>query len=376
MHAFIVIIFMMIIGALIGGITNVIAIKMLFHPYQPYYIFKMRIPFTPGLIPKRRNEIATKIGQVIEEHLITEEMIRRKIEESQSKEAIHELVLTQIRNLKSKDATLENFLKVLDMDVDKFFNNKLPETLNEKILEFYQYHQHESLFDILPEQLFRLADDKVSNIADLLCERGRVYLNSDKGARDIYEMLDTFFEEKGKIIGLLQMFMTKESIAERIQHELIRLTQHPKARNIINKVIRNEFETLKSKSLNDIINQNQFETLSKSTIELIVTYMDLNGKARQPMSKLAPQLIEYLENHVASKITQIIILNISQHLPMIMEKIKLRQLVEDQINTFDLDYIEKLIIEIANKELKLITSLGFILGGIIGFFQGVIAIFV
>lgn len=54
----------------------------------------------------------------------------------------------------------------------------------------------------------------------------------------------------------------------------------------------------------------------------------------------------------------------------------MRQLVEDQINTFDLDYIEKLIIEIANKELKLIMSLGFLLGGIIGFFQGVIAIFV
>lgn len=59
-----------------------------------------------------------------------------------------------------------------------------------------------------------------------------------------------------------------------------------------------------------------------------------------------------------------------------MQKINLRQLIEDQINTFELDYIENLIIEIANKELKLIMSLGFILGGIIGLFQGVIAIFV
>ena len=52
-----------------------------------------------------------------------------------------------------------------------------------------------------------------------------------------------------------------------------------------------------------------------------------------------------------------------------MTKINLRQMVENQINTFDLDYIERLIIEIANKELKLIMSLGFILGGIIGFFK-------
>ncbi len=43
-----------------------------------------------------------------------------------------------------------------------------------------------------------------------------------------------------------------------------------------------------------------------------------------------------------------------------MKKVDLQGLIEEQINTFDLDYIEKLIIEIANKELKLIMSLGFI----------------
>ena len=59
-----------------------------------------------------------------------------------------------------------------------------------------------------------------------------------------------------------------------------------------------------------------------------------------------------------------------------MKKVDLRGLIEEQINTFDLDYIEKLIIEIANKELKLITLLGFILCGMIGLFQGLIAIFV
>lgn len=51
-------------------------------------------------------------------------------------------------------------------------------------------------------------------------------------------------------------------------------------------------------------------------------------------------------------------------------------MVEEQINSFDLAYIERLIIDIANKELKLIMLLGFLLGGIIGLLQGVIAIFV
>ena len=172
------------------------------------------------------------------------------------------------------------------------------------------------------------------------------------------------------------MFMTKESIAERIQHELIRLTQHPKARTIINQVIRNEYETLKNKTLIELIDKEQFENISKSTSELVLSYMNLNDKVRMPISELAPQLIHYLENEAATKITSVIVHNISQHLTKIMQKINLRQLIEDQINTFELDYIENLIIEIANKELKLIMSLGFILGGIIGLFQGVIAIFV
>ena len=74
MNALFIIIFMIVVGAIIGGITNVIAIRMLFHPLN-HTIFKFRVPFTPGLIPKRREEIATKIGQVIEEHLLTETLI-------------------------------------------------------------------------------------------------------------------------------------------------------------------------------------------------------------------------------------------------------------------------------------------------------------
>ena len=90
---------MMIIGALIGGVTNVIAVKMLFHPFKTYYIFNKRVPFTPGLIPKRRAEIADKIGQVIEEHLLTESMIQSKLNAPTSRTAIEEVIQKQIKKL-------------------------------------------------------------------------------------------------------------------------------------------------------------------------------------------------------------------------------------------------------------------------------------
>ncbi|MCH4392782.1 MULTISPECIES: DUF445 domain-containing protein [Staphylococcus] len=376
MQAFLVILFMVVVGAVIGGVTNVIAIRMLFHPFKPYYIFKMRIPFTPGLIPKRREEIATKIGQVIEEHLITESVIHQKLNEQNTREAINDLVIKQLSKLKSDDATIRKFANQFDFDLDDLINNKLDKTIINKLNNYYYDKQATSINEILPAEVITMVDEKLDQAGDLIRERARNYLSSDKGARDIYDMLDTFFAEKGKIVGLLQMFMTKESIAERVQHELIRLTRHPKAKVIIDKVIRGEYETLKSQPLSNVVKEEQFTNISESLVHLIMTNLQLNEKMDTPISKLTPKLVDQIQVGVANAITDLIIKQASNHLSTIMTKINLRQMVENQINTFDLDYIERLIIEIANKELKLIMSLGFILGGIIGFFQGIVAIFV
>lgn len=378
MQAFLVILFMVVVGAVIGGVTNVIAIRMLFHPFKPYYIFKMRIPFTPGLIPKRREEIATKIGQVIEEHLITESVILQKLNEPNTREAINDLVIKQLSKLKSDDATIRKFANQFDfdLDLDDLINNKLDKTIINKLNNYYYDKQATSINEILPADVITMVDEKLDQAGDLIRERARNYLSSDKGARDICDMLDTFFAEKGKIVGLLQMFMTKESIAERVQHELIRLTRHPKAKVIIDKVIRGEYETLKSQPLSNVVKEEQFTNISESLVHLIMTNLQLNEKMDTPISKLTPKLVDQIQVGVANAITDLIIKQASNHLSTIMTKINLRQMVENQINTFDLDYIERLIIEIANKELKLIMSLGFILGGIIGFFQGIVAIFV
>ncbi|UXR68291.1 DUF445 family protein [Staphylococcus pasteuri] len=376
MHALFIILFMMVVGAIIGGITNVIAIKMLFHPFNPYYIFKMRIPFTPGLIPKRRDEIANKIGQVIEEHLLTEELIRQKLNDGQAKDAINEMIMNQLTQLKSDDMTIYNIANKFDFNIDDVIDHQMPAKVEKILNQYYESNQQKAIKDIVPQELINLVDERLDEVGDLICDRARVYLSSPKGTRDINEMLDTFFNEKGKIIGLLQMFMTRESIADRIQQELIRLTRHPKAKSIIEQVIKNEVETFKNKRLGELVANHQFKQMATTTSTLIITHFNLHDKARQPINDLAPQFIKYIENELSGKLTMIIIDQLSSNLSTIMRKINLRQLIEDQINTFDLEYIEKIIIDIANKELKLIMSLGFILGGIIGIFQGIVAIFV
>jgi hypothetical protein len=68
-----------LVGALIGFITNVLAIKMLFRPLRPYYFFGLRVPFTPGILPRERARLAESIGAMVERELLTPEILRERL---------------------------------------------------------------------------------------------------------------------------------------------------------------------------------------------------------------------------------------------------------------------------------------------------------
>ncbi|MCK4514025.1 MAG: DUF445 family protein, partial [Spirochaetaceae bacterium] len=42
------------LGAVIGYVTNYVAIRMLFRPLTERRVFGVRVPFTPGIIPRQR----------------------------------------------------------------------------------------------------------------------------------------------------------------------------------------------------------------------------------------------------------------------------------------------------------------------------------
>lgn len=59
-------IFFPIIGAIIGYFTNYLAVKMIFRPRIP-------VMGVQGLIPRRREDLAQKIGETVSSHLVTKE---------------------------------------------------------------------------------------------------------------------------------------------------------------------------------------------------------------------------------------------------------------------------------------------------------------
>ncbi|MBN2510705.1 MAG: DUF445 family protein [Spirochaetales bacterium] len=66
-------------GAVIGYVTNKIAILMLFRPLEKKRLFGMPLPLTPGIIPRQRGDLARSIGRMVSRELITEEALQTHV---------------------------------------------------------------------------------------------------------------------------------------------------------------------------------------------------------------------------------------------------------------------------------------------------------
>ena len=100
-----------VVGAVIGYITNDIAIRMLFRPRQPKHIFGWHMPFTPGIIPKEKNRIAGAIGTSISENLMNRDVLERNLLSDEMiakvRQAVADFAYTQLHN----DETVEQFAR-------------------------------------------------------------------------------------------------------------------------------------------------------------------------------------------------------------------------------------------------------------------------
>ncbi len=68
-----------LMGAVIGYITNDIAVRMMFRPHEEKRIFGKRVPLTPGMIPKERARLASAIRGVLDDALLSPEVIERTL---------------------------------------------------------------------------------------------------------------------------------------------------------------------------------------------------------------------------------------------------------------------------------------------------------
>ena len=77
------------IAALIGWLTNFLAVKMLFHPKAPISIFGFEFQ---GVFPKRQAQLAAKLGDLVSEELFSVEEVTDRIKEVSTNQETMDLI--------------------------------------------------------------------------------------------------------------------------------------------------------------------------------------------------------------------------------------------------------------------------------------------
>ncbi|WP_277619751.1 DUF445 domain-containing protein [Listeria floridensis] len=194
MNVFLSIILMALIGGFIGAMTNFIAIRMLFRPYQAIYIGKWRLPFTPGLIPKRRDELASKIGEVITGHLLTGDMIQTKLKDEGLQTGIVQTAQELFKEKMALETTPDELAELAGFENGK---ERLADWVSEKAASeaerFLAEKENEELKSIVPEALDAYLVKNVPDISEMGIDRASAYVKSEAGGNQIRVMLQTFF---------------------------------------------------------------------------------------------------------------------------------------------------------------------------------------
>ena len=299
-----------LLGGVIGYITNDIAIRMLFRPHKAKYIFGIRIPFTPGIIPKEKGRIASAIGGAISENLMNKEVLEKNLLSDEMIGKIQHSIDDFFTKQKNNQETVREFLAhyLTDDDIDRIVSG-LKEGLTNQVST-------------------KLSESNLGEqISDVVMEHVSSKLKIDGLDIDIPQML-------------------KSLIGSSIWGQIANLIEKP-AKNYLAKNINQMLSANGPEIVGNLVNKG-VDDFSQLTMQQL-----LQGKDLQ---------IAQVTNTCIGMYRTII----SEHLPRILDAINIPVIIESRINEMDMNETEKLIFQVMNKELKAIVWLGALLGLLMG----------
>ncbi|MBD1212886.1 MAG: DUF445 family protein [Dolichospermum circinale Clear-D4] len=388
-----------ILGGLIGYYTNDIAIKMLFRPYKPVYVFGKKVPFTPGLIPSNQERLGQNIANAIMKSLLTPEELQNLARKLLQPERLQGGVLWLLRLLfeQIKDDKNPRTTKIVAGILRDLLGESLPRLL--RVLarqETFLETQINQIFDqVLLE--FQLSEEQSIRLADWLLE---IVLPPDRLRQIIIDFLtdrtiqaiDESFREKtsgtywvvANLFGLkntltrLRTFCLdeKEVTNERLQELIKDLKMRDRIQGLLQNLSLQNLPVGTVRQLRKTIRDNVRQYLQNSGSDLLkeltksadwerISIVLLNRLSNSPVVNTSLEVVsgdltlileKYLEKDLEIIVAQTIpILSIDQ---VIVERVKATPPAE----------LEDAIEGIVRNELQAIVTLG----GILGFFVGLL----
>lgn len=402
-----------VIGAIIGYSTNWLAIKMLFRPHYEKRIFGIKIPFTPGLIPKEMDRIAKSTGEAIASHLITPETITRAIEGERIEESLRNSIAFSISKLKESKISIKEFINSIEEDyyikVLEYITEKLLESImvrikDEKFKESFKnglnhlinqesinlLNDNRTLDEIIPNEITLKIKEYISINQDKILNSLKDFISSPVVKMKLLKAVENMAQEK--LPKLLTTFISPKLISEKVFEAIVTQLNNVNTRDdlvfalyeIIYKILKGKVYELAT-SINNAISS---EEITKMCENVVINIYGEDNKGRLIVlaeknikneiynfidglfNKEIKDIMKNIDNNTIEgivKYTKILTQKIAmEKLPSFIEALNISKIVEDQINSFEVSYAEDIIMDISSKELKAITWLGALLGGFIG----------
>lgn len=322
---------MPVAGGIIGYFTNWLAIKMLFRPHTEKFFLGFKIPFTPGLIPKERLKLSKKIGEVTGEYVLTKETLIQYIESQDNKERLKDIIET-VKNMAVDDVIsmvakenkpqavnrIEEYLS--DFLTEMNVAEKLP-AMSDSIMKYLE--QNPEFDDSLRRLTSKLIDENVGKLAGLFINSGKVYDNIKKS------LLDYLSQEENRLI----------------LEEKLHLLLNENVPALVRKIL-----SLRISDVLDKLSKNSKEDSADAESPELNSFLN-----RQKRNKKADDAIFHLVELCACNVSE-----------FIASSLDVSGIVEEKINSFEMEEAENIIISVVKRELNAITYLGGLLGFIIG----------
>ncbi|MGH0596102.1 DUF445 domain-containing protein [Bacillus mycoides] len=364
------------LGAIIGGYTNHLAIKMLFRPHRPIYIGKFQVPFTPGLIPKRRDELAVQLGKMVVDHLLTPEGIGKKLTNKEFQTSLIRWTQVEVDKVITNEQSLRDMLEKWNLEhVEEEAIGKIEHVITEKIHAFLAEYYTYTWEQALPHSVHEKVENGIPNVASFILKRGISFLESEEGKERLSKMIDDFFASRGTLLNLVGMFLGNVSLVDRVQPEVIKFLGQDGTERLLTDVLQKEWEKLKGRDVKEL------ETFVEK--EMIVNSILSAVKVEETVSRFLNQSVQQVCEPVRETIVEKVVPSAvekglkwgTENVGSILGNLQLAEIVQQEVSTFSTERLEDLVLSITKNELKMITYLGALLGGTIGFIQGLLLLF-
>ena len=306
-----------VVGAVIGFITNVVAIKMLFRPLNEIRVFGIRLPFTPGILPRQRNRLAQSIGAMVERELLTAEIVRQRLLREDVRQKIKEALSLFTENILKK--TPEELFE----GRENFLSNKLP-SVAEKLYPAFT----SAALDFMRQE----------NIRCELESRGRIFL------RNILLKLNTF----------QRLFLSAGQYDQKLEQKMP---------EIIDELIF----SLESLLLNEGT-KSKLIGAAASSFNKVIGGQNTNIGSLLDMDETSKMAFD---NFLFDKMTAAV----DGQIENILASINIKALVSDRIDSLEMLRVERIILDVMADQFKWIDIFGAILGFLIGLFQSTLNFF-